>query len=172
MPILENTLRDIRYAWRTLRKSPGFAIVCVLTLALGIGANTAIFNVVRATLLQSLPIREGNRLVVIWVNNLDHGWSRVGPTGQDYLDWREQNKSFEDMFLFEHGTGTVTGNGEPEQVAGLRVTTNFGDFFGIKPILGRTIRSKKQPAVTTLQFWGMATGNAALVPIQRRPGAA
>ena len=90
MPILETTLRDIRYAWRTLRKSPGFAIVCVLTLALGIGANTAIFNVVRATLLQSLPIREGNRLVVIWVNNLDHGWSRVGPTGQDYLDWREQ----------------------------------------------------------------------------------
>ena len=140
MPILETTLRDIRYAWRTLRKSPGFAIVCVLTLALGIGANTAIFNVVRATLLQSLPIREGNRLVVIWVNNLDHGWSRVGPTGQDYLDWREQNKSFEDMFLFEHGTGTVTGNGEPEQVAGLRVTTNFGDFFGIKPILGRTFR--------------------------------
>jgi putative ABC transport system permease protein len=140
MPIVETTLRDIRYAWRTLRKSPGFAIVCILTLALGIGANTAIFNVVHATLLQPLPIRQGNRLVVIWVNNLEHGWSRVGPTGQDYLDWKEQSKSFDDMFLFEHGTGTVTGPGEPEQVAGLRVTTNFGDFFGIKPVLGRTFR--------------------------------
>ena len=76
------------------------------------------------------------------------------------------------MFLFEHGTGTVTGNGEPEQVAGLRVTTNFGDFFGSSQSWGGRFVWKKQPAVTTLQFWGMATGNAALVPIQRRPGAA
>jgi putative ABC transport system permease protein len=140
IPILETTLRDAQYAWRTLRKSPGFAIVCILTLALGIGANTAIFNVVHATLLQPLPIRQGNCLVVVWVNNLEHGWSRIGPTGQDYLDWKEQSESFEDMFLFEHGTGTVTGLGEPEQVAGLRVTTNFGDFFGIKPMVGRTFR--------------------------------
>jgi len=65
MPILETTLRDVRYAWRTLRKSPGFAMVSILTLALGIGANTAIFNVVHATLLQPLPIRQGHRLVVI-----------------------------------------------------------------------------------------------------------
>src|SRR5579859_308317 len=140
LPILETTLRDIQYAWRTLRKNPGFTLVCVLTLALGIGANTAIFNVVQATLLQPLPIRQGNRLVVIWVNNLAHGWSRVGPTGQDYLDWKEQSKSFDDMFLFEHGSGTVTGQGDPEQVAGLRVTTNFGEFFGVKPVLGRTFR--------------------------------
>ncbi len=140
LPILETTLRDIQYGWRTLRKNPGFTLVCVLTLALGIGANTAIFNVVHATLLKPLPIRQGKRLVVIWVNNLEHGWSRIGPTGQDYLDWKEQSKSFDDTFLFEHGTGTVTGLGEPEQVAGLRVTTNFGDFFGIKPVLGRTFR--------------------------------
>jgi putative ABC transport system permease protein len=140
LPILETTLQDIRYGWRTLRKSPGFTLVCVLTLALGIGANTAIFNVVQATLLQPLPVRQGNRLMVIWANNLEHGWSRIGPTGQDYLDWKEQSRSFDDLFLFEHGTGTVTGLGEPEQVAGLRVTTNFGDFFGIKPVLGRTFR--------------------------------
>jgi putative ABC transport system permease protein len=123
-----------------LRKSPGFTAVAVLTLALGIGANTAIFNVVHATLLQPLPTRQGNRLVVIWVNNLEQSWSRIGPTGQDYLDWKEQSKSFDDLFLFEHGTGTVTGLGEPEQVAGLRVTTNFGEFFGIRPVLGRTFR--------------------------------
>jgi putative ABC transport system permease protein len=137
---LETSARDVRYALRMLRKSPGFTAVAVFTLALGVGANTAIFNVVHATLLQPLPIRQGSRLVVIWVNNLEHGWSRMGPTGQDYLDWKEQSKSFDDMFLFEHGSGTVTGLGEPEQVAGLRVTTNFGDFFGIKPVLGRTFR--------------------------------
>jgi putative ABC transport system permease protein len=136
----EQLVQDMRYGLRMLRKSPGFTAVAVLTLALGIGANTAIFNVVHATLLQPLPTRQGNRLVVIWVNNLEQSWSRIGPTGQDYLDWKEQSKSFDDLFLFEHGTGTVTGLGEPEQVAGLRVTTNFGEFFGIKPVLGRTFR--------------------------------
>jgi putative ABC transport system permease protein len=137
---LEQLLEDIRFGLRMLRKNLGFTAVAVLTLALGIGANTAIFNVVHATLLQPLPTRQGNRLVVIWVNNLVQSWSRIGPTGQDYLDWKEQSKSFDDLFLFEHGTGTVTGLGEPEQVAGLRVTTNFGEFFGIKPVLGRTFR--------------------------------
>jgi putative ABC transport system permease protein len=137
---LETLLQDLRYGMRALAKSPGFTAIAVLTLALGIGANTAIFNVVNATLLQPLPIREGSRLVVIWISNLEHGWSRIGPAGQDYLDWKEQSKSFDDLFLFEHGTGTVTAPGEPEQVAGLRVTTNFGDFFGIKPAVGRTFR--------------------------------
>jgi putative ABC transport system permease protein len=132
--------QDLRHAYRTLQKSLGFTAVAVLTLALGIGANTTIFNLVRATLYQPLPARNASSLVVIWASNLQHGWSRVGPTGQDYLDWRDQSNSFDDMFLFEHGTGTVTGRGEPEQVAGLRVTTNFGDFFGIKPVLGRTFR--------------------------------
>src|SRR5271169_6532494 len=120
--------RDLRHAYRTLRQSLGFTAVAVLTLALGIGANTTIFNLVRATLYQPLPARNAGSLVVIWASNLQHGWSRVGPTGQDYLDWREQSNSFDDMFLFEHGTGTVTGLGDPEQIAGLRVTTNFGEF--------------------------------------------
>jgi putative ABC transport system permease protein len=132
--------QDLKYGLRLLVKSPGFTAVAVLTLALGIGANAAIFSVVNTVLFQRLPVRAADRLVVMWVNNLAQGWSRQGPSGLDYLDWKEQNKSFEDLFLFEHGTGTVTGAGEPEQVAGLRVTTNFGDFFGIKPALGRTFR--------------------------------
>jgi putative ABC transport system permease protein len=133
-------LQDLRYGIRMLAKYRGFTAVAVLTLALGIGANAAIFSVVNTVLLQRLPVRAADRLVVIWIRNLAHGWSRVGPTGRDYLDWKEQNKSFEDLFLFEHGSGTITGVGEPEQVSGLRVTTNFGDFFGIKPVLGRTFR--------------------------------
>jgi putative ABC transport system permease protein len=138
--MMGSLLNDVRYGIRMLAKNRGFTAVAVLTLALGIGANAAIFSVVNTVLLQSLPVRAADRLVVIWIRNLGHGWSRVGPTGRDYLDWKEQNKSFEDLFLFEHGTGTITGVGEPEQVAGLRVTTNFGDFFGIKPVVGRTFR--------------------------------
>ena len=143
---MSTLLQDLKYGVRMLAKKPGFAAVVVLTLALGIGANSAIFSVVDAVLLQRLPVRAANRIAVIWVNNLAHGWSRIGPTGRDYLDWREQSRSFEDLFLFEHGTGTVTGGGEPEQVAGLRVTTNFGDFFGIKPVLGRTFRLEESQA--------------------------
>ena len=154
LPFLDTLLQDIRFAFRMLRKSPGFTAVAVLTLALGIGANTAIFNAVNATLLQPLPVRHASRLVVIWVNNLQSGWSRIGPTGLDYLDWKEQSKSFDDLFLFEHGTGTVTGQGEPEQVAGLRVTTNFGDFFGIKPLLGRTFRVDEGTARHNLVILG------------------
>ncbi|MBZ5500470.1 MAG: ABC transporter permease [Acidobacteriia bacterium] len=162
---LEDIGRDFRCGLRQVRRSPGFAAVAVLTLALGIGVNTAIFNVARATLLQPLPIRHASRLAVIWVNNLEHGWSRIGPTGQDYLDWKEQSESFDDMFLFEHGTGTVTGSGEPEQVAGLRVTTNFGDFFGIKPLLGRTFRldeagSRRNFIILGYGYWQRRFGSA------------
>lgn len=135
----QTLLRDIRFGLRMLRKSHAFTAVAVLTLALGIGANTALFTLVQGILLRPLPLRAANRLVVIWDNNPGQGLSRVGPSGQDYLDWRDQeNRSFEDMFLFEHGTGTVTGQGEPEQLPGLRVTTNFGDFLGIAPVIGRT----------------------------------
>jgi putative ABC transport system permease protein len=137
---LQTLRQDLRFGLRMLARNPGFTAMAVLTLALGIGANTAIFSVVNAVLLQPLPVRDAQRLVVAWVSNLHNGWSRVGPTGADYLDWRERNNAFDDLFLFEHGTGTVTGQGEPEQVAGLRVTTNFGHFLGVKPLLGRTFR--------------------------------
>jgi putative ABC transport system permease protein len=143
---LEAFVQDLRFGARQFRRNPGFAVVAVLTLALGLGANAAIFSVIHSTLLQPLPSRNAGRLAVIWVNNLASGWSRIGPTGLDYLDWKEQSRSFDDLFLFEHGTGTVTGQGEPEQVAGLRVTTNFGDFFGIKPLLGRTFRLEEGAA--------------------------
>jgi predicted permease len=151
---LETLLQDVRYGLRQLRRNPGFTIVAILTLALGIGANSTIYSVVNTVLLERLPVRASNRLVVIWVRNLARGWNRVGPTGQDYLDWKEQSKSFEDLFLFEHGSGTVTGAGEPEQVSGLRVTANFGDFFGIKPVLGRTFRLEEAEGRHNLAILG------------------
>ena len=150
--------QDLRYALRQLTKNPGLAATAIVTLALGIGANSAIFNLANAVLFQHLPVRAANRLVVIWINNLKNGWTRIGPAGQDFLDWKEQSRSFEDLFLFEHGTGTVTGAGEPEQVAGLRVTTNFGEFFGVRPLLGSTFRleeasAKHNLAVLSYDYW-------------------
>jgi len=161
--------QDLRYALRQLRKNPGLAAIAIVTLALGIGANSAVFSLANAVLFQHLPVRASNRLVVIWINNLKNGWSRIGPAGQDFLDWKEQSRSFEDLFLFEHGTGTVTGAGEPEQVAGLRVTTNFGEFFGVKPFLGRTFRLdeasvKHNLVVLAYDYWQRRyAGSAAAV---------
>ena len=155
----ETLLRDVRFGLRILKKSPAFTAAVVVTLALGIGANTALFALVRGILLLPLPVRAASRLVVIWDSNPGAGLSRVGPSGQDYLDWREQRThAFEDLFLFEHGTGTVTGNGEPEQVAGLRVTTNFGKFFGIVPVAGRTFLPEEgnaphSLAILSYRYW-------------------
>ena len=147
----QTLLRDTRFGLRILKKSPVFAAAAVLTLALGIGANTSLFALVRGILMRPLPVRAAGRLVVIWDSNPGIGLTRVGPSGQDFLDWREQKMhAFEDLFLFEHGTGTVTGNGDPEQVAGLRVTTNFGDFFGIAPVVGRTFLPQEENARRTL----------------------
>jgi len=155
---LEQLGQDIRFGLRQLRKSPGFTAIAILTLALGVGANAAIFSLVNTVLLQHLPVRASSRLVVIWISNLKNGWSRIGPAGQDYLDWKDQAQCFEDLFLFEHGTGTVTGGGEPEQVAGLRVTTNFAEFFGVRPLLGRYFRLDETSArhnlvVLSYAYW-------------------
>ena len=156
---VETLVRDVQFGLRVLKKSPAFAAAAVVTLALGIGANTALFALVRGILLRSLPVRAANRQVVIWDSNPGEGLIRVGPSGQDYLDWREQKiPAFEDLFLFEHGTGTVTGQGEPEQLTGLRVTTNFGDFFGIVPVVGRTFlpeetNARHYLAILSYRYW-------------------
>src|ERR1700733_12706914 len=90
IPFLDSIAQDLRYTVRTLGKSPGFTAVALLTIALGVGANTAIFSVVNSVLLQPMPVRDGTRVVVVWVNNHSQGLNRVGPTGVDYLDWKEQ----------------------------------------------------------------------------------
>jgi len=134
---MPNLLRDLRYSLRALRKMPGFTIVALLVLALGIGANTAIFSVVNAVLLRPLPYPGADRLALIWETDLKDGIKREGPSGPNFLDWKEQSQSFEEMGLLEVGTGTITGEGEPEQVTGLRVTTNFLSMLGARTVLGR-----------------------------------
>jgi len=130
-------LKDVRYSFRTLRKMPGFSIVALLVLALGIGANTAIFSVVNSVVLRPLPYPGADRLALIWETDLKDGIKREGPSAPNFLDWKEQSQSFEEMALLEVGTGTLTGEGEPEQVVGLRVTTNFLSMLGARTVLGR-----------------------------------
>ena len=153
-------LRDFRYSLRTLRKAPGFTIVALLVLALGIGANTAIFSVVNSVVLRPLPYPGADRLALIWETDLKDGVKREGPSAPNFLDWKEQSQSFEDMSLLEVGTGTVTGEGEPEQVTGLRVTTNFLSMLGARTVLGRGFtaaegagQARYPVAVLTNGYW-------------------
>jgi putative ABC transport system permease protein len=129
--------QDLRYALRLLWKSPGFSCAAALALALGIGANTAIFSVVNSVVLRPLPLRDANRMVVVWESNQAQGMNRVGPSGPTFLDWRDRSRSLEDLALLEPGTGTLTGFGEPKQLPALRVSGNFLPVLGVKPILGR-----------------------------------
>jgi putative ABC transport system permease protein len=153
-------LRDLRHALRTLRKMPGFTIVALLVLAAGIGANTAIFSVVNSVVLRPLPYPGSDRLALIFETDLKDGIQREGGSGPNFLDWKEQSRSFEDMAVFEVGTGTVTGEGEPEQVTGLRVTTNFLSMLGARTVLGRNFtaaegagRARYPVAVLANGYW-------------------
>jgi len=134
---MSSLLSDIRFAIRLLWKSPGFTAAAITALALGIGANTAIFSVVNSVLLRPLPFPNASRLVVCWETDPAQGFNRQGPSGPNYIDFRDQSTSFEDMALVEPGTATVTGFGEPQQVPAIRVTRSFLTTLGFKPILGR-----------------------------------
>ena len=131
-------LQDVRYAVRTLTRSTGFSVVALLALALGIGANTAVFSVVNAVLLQPLPFAEPDRLVMVF-NYRPRGSASLA----DLLDWRARSQSFASLDAFEsnpftNNRFTWTGDGEPEKVVGYRVTAGFFRTLGVQPILGRT----------------------------------
>ena len=134
---MENLLKDIRYGVRGLWKRPGFTVVAVLTLALGIGANTAIFSVVNAVLLRPLQFRDPDRLVMIWEDAGFLGFPRNTPAPANYVDWKNQTQSFEDMAATHELTFNLTGDGTPERVAAYGVSANFFPLFGVAPALGR-----------------------------------
>jgi putative ABC transport system permease protein len=133
---METLLKDIRYGFRMLTKHGAVSAVALLTLALGIGANTAIFSVVNAVILNPLPYNEPDRLVSIWENVPEHGQWRVAPA--NFLDWKKQNTVFEDVVAFGGSTMTLTGDGDPEQLNGTGVSAGYFEVVGIKPLLGRT----------------------------------
>jgi predicted permease len=134
--MLETLLNDVRFGIRSLLKRPGFTAIAVITLALGIGANTAIFSVVNAVMLRPLPYKDPDRVVSLWESVPTHGQWRVTPA--NFLDWKKQNTVFENVAAFGASTMTLTGIGEPEQILGTRASEGYFEVLGVEPTLGRS----------------------------------
>ncbi len=117
--------QDVRYALRTFSKQPVFTAIAVLTLALGIGANSAVFGVVDAVLLRSLPYRQEKRLVMVWEQKFQQGQDHNVVSPANFLNWHDQNTVFDQMAGFYDGRKSLTGTGDPEQIPGQAVTTNL-----------------------------------------------
>ena len=134
--------QDLHFGLRMLRKSPGFSAVAILTLALGIGANTAIFSCINAWIIKPLPYPQSDRLMVFATHDKKNGWTGEHVTSTaDFFDFQKQNTSFEQTVAWTNAGLSLTGDGRPELVDGGRVTWNFFDTLGAKPILGRTFTS-------------------------------
>ena len=132
---LESFLQDIRYGLRTLLKTPGFAVVAILTLALGIGANTAIFSVVNAVVLNPLPYPQPDRLVALFQKYSEFPKGSI--SYPNFLDWQRMNKSFTAMAAYRNSGYSLYGRGEPERLHGEMISAGFFDVLGVKPLLGR-----------------------------------
>ena len=129
--------QDLRYAARMLMRTPAFTAIAVLALALGIGANTAIFSVVNTVLLQPLPFKNPNQLVIIWENATHLGFPKNTPSPANFIDWRQQSTLFTGMAAMAQKNFNLTGVGEPERLDGRRVSANLFDLLGVQPRLGR-----------------------------------
>ena len=138
--LLETIWQDLRYGARTLRKQPAFTLIAVVTLALGIGANTTIFSAINSLLLKPLPFPEAGRLVLVWQSQANDPENRNIVSAPNFRDWQAQNSVFAGMAIFDSGGKgyNLSGGGEPEQVSGVRVSSGFFDVLGVKPLLGRT----------------------------------
>ncbi len=149
--------KDLRFALRMIRTSPGFTVIAVLTLALGIGANTAIFSFVDAVLLQPLPYPHPEQIVMVWEK--PPGGERNGISTLNFLNWERENTVFSALAAETGGSMTLTRGDRPVQVQGARESASFFDIWGIKPMLGRTFApdedqvGKNQVVVLSHRFW-------------------
>jgi putative ABC transport system permease protein len=160
---METLRNDLRFGFRMIRKSPGFAAVAIITLALGIGANTAIFSFVDSVLLKSLPYPEPERIVNVWEK--PPGYDRNGISTLNFLDWQHENTVFTAMAAMTGGSYTLTGTKEPVQLRGSRVSAPYFDILGIKPAIGRTFAKgedqpgKDQVVVLSHRLWESRFGS-------------
>ncbi|HLN01982.1 MAG TPA: ABC transporter permease [Bryobacteraceae bacterium] len=155
MELLRNCGYDLRYGARTLLRARGLTVVAAITLTIGIGANTAIFSIIDTVLLRPLPFRDANQLVAL--NETEAAPGHYPFTGPDFIDWKTQNKTFQDMTLFGwSGDMNLGGKGTPEHVSGLPAEANFFSLLGVAPLVGRTFEpGEDQPGkdqVTVLSY--------------------
>jgi putative ABC transport system permease protein len=137
---MQTLAQDVRYALRTLRRNKGFAAVTIAILALGIGANTAIFSLVSAVLLKPLPFPEPDKLMLLWEDVSSVGGpERAVVTPADYADWRDRNRSFEGLAAIEDHAYNLVGDGDPERLQGARATANLFALLGMPALVGRTL---------------------------------
>jgi putative ABC transport system permease protein len=149
---------DLRYGLRLLRHAPGFTAVAVGALALGIGANTAIFSTVDAVLLRPLPFADPDRVVMVWEDNSAASFPRNTPASGNFVDWKQRNRVFTDMAATRGASANLTADGPPEQVVGRATTANFFDVLGVKPAAGRAFtededRTGAPVAVISYALW-------------------
>ncbi|HEX7117855.1 MAG TPA: ABC transporter permease [Longimicrobiales bacterium] len=154
---METLLQDVRFAFRTLVKSPGFAAAAVLTLALGTGANTAIFSFVDTMLLRPLPFEEPDRLVMVWQDERERGSiPKEWTSPPNFVDWRAQNATFDAMAAFTGAAFTLTGDEQAERISGAQVAAGFFDVLRVRPLLGRTFTAGDEapgaPRVAVLSY--------------------
>src|SRR5581483_9071771 len=159
---METLLQDLRFSIRQLSKTPGLALVAIITLALGIGANTAIFSVVNGVLLKPLQFRDPDRLVRVWhvpPAKSFPGMPTFAVSAANYLDWQNQSRSFESMAIYTRRGFTITGSGKPEEVNACAASSGFFQTLGVEPLLGRTFApDEDQPGhsnvvVLSYGFW-------------------
>jgi len=135
--LVADFLHDVRYAARLQRKNRGFTIVAVIALALGIGANTAIFSVVNTVLLRPLPYKDPERLVLVWEDATKQGYPHDTPAAANFVDWRDQNHVFEGMAAISDESFNLTGSGDPERLEGNTVSASLFPLLGVDPHIGR-----------------------------------
>jgi len=167
---LEALAQDVRYGLRMLRKNPGFTAIAVFTLALGIGANTAIFSLINTVLLHPLPYKNADQLVTVWGTNRTRGFTTDLVSPLDFADWRSQNHVFEGMATSTDTMYTLTGTGEPALIVAYSFSSDYFHVLGVDPLLGRTfLPEEEQPgknhvAVLSYSFWQNRFGrNAAIL---------
>jgi predicted permease len=160
-------LQDLRYALRHLRRAPLFTVVAVSTLALGIGANTAIFSVVRAVFLGVLPYGKADRLVTVWSDNLPRGWRQFGTSAADLMDFRERSRALDQLSALWTGNGNIAGVDRPARITYAAVSANLFQTLGTEPRLGRGFRAEEDGpgqtgvAVVSDGFWRRVLGSRA-----------
>src|SRR5438046_3611486 len=137
-------LQDLKYGLRMLRKSPGFTLIALLTLAVGIGANTAIFSVVNTVLLRPLPYKDPERLVMLW--QISSIFGRGGASAPEYLDYRERDRVFRNIGAYDSLSFNLTGSREPLRVKAARVSASLFDVLGVSPMFGRVISPREDVA--------------------------
>lgn len=150
---------DLRYGARMLFKNKGFAAVAIIALALGIGANTAIFSVVNTVLLRPLPYRNPERLVLVWGNFQKLGMTKLGVSAPEFIDYKNHCDVFADTAAFQHTTFNLTGGDAPERIGGARVSSGLFSLLGVSPLVGRTLlaeedqRGRERVVVLSHRLW-------------------